>query len=331
MTDTRLLAGTTEAGNGGRALYFDFGTFWPSVRDFFNSTFFTAIAGSFAGAVGGAYAAQRIVARNKERDELLTEIRNTSAATVVAFDVCNLFVTIKQQHVKPLKDTFDGQKAELHRFRTKRHLGQIPPDTAFPFTADLRSLFLTPFPVDTLQKLVFERLSLDERRPLMLISAIGETVHGLNTSVDNRNRLVAAYKATHFADNELLYLYFGLPHGATRIINEEYPSLIYAIYRHTDDGIFFSKLLCEDLFKHNVELVNRFKKEFKTSAPTIIDRPDFTKPLKADLMPNDADYADWFTLFEKRGQTPGRQNSTSQRVKSAFRWVTELVAKKFHR
>jgi hypothetical protein len=312
-------------------LYFDFGTFWPSVRDFFNSTFFTAIAGSFAGAVGGAYAAQRIVARNRERDELLTEIRNTSAATVVAFDVCNLFVTMKQQHVKPLKDAFERQKTELHTFLTKRNLRQIPPDTAFPFTADLRTLFLPPFPVDTLQKLVFERLSLDERRPLMLISAIGETAHGLNTSVDNRNRLIASYKATHFVDNELLYLYFGLPHGATRITNEEYPSLIDAIYRHTDDGIFFSRLLCEDLFKHNVELVNRFKKDFKTSALTIIDRPDFTKPLRAGLMPNDADYEDWFTLFEKRRQTPVRQGSKSQKVKNASRWVIQLVTKKFHR
>jgi hypothetical protein len=69
----------------------------------------------------------------------------------------------------------------------------------------------------------------------MLISAIGETVHGLNTSVDNRNRLVASYKATHFADNELLYLYFGLPHGATRITNEEYPSLIERLIPRSQD------------------------------------------------------------------------------------------------
>lgn len=307
-------------------MYFDASILWPSVRDFFNSTFFTAILGSFAGAVGGAYAAQRIVARNKERDELLTEIRNTSAATVAAFAVCNSFVTIKQQHIRPLKDTFERQKAELQSFLTERRLGQIPPNLPFSFTADLRSLFLPPFQMDTLQELVFERLSLDERRPLMLISALGETGHGLNTSVDNRNRLIASYKAMDFAENELLYLYFGLPRQTTRITNDEYPSLIDAIYRQTDDGIFLSKLLCEDLFAHNVALVNRFKMAFKKSAPTIIDKPDFTKPIKGGLMPNDANYADWFTLFEKRSQAP-LQRPTWRRVKNAFGWVARLVMK----
>jgi hypothetical protein len=156
---------------------------WQSTKGFFNSVFFTAITGALAGAFAGAYGGQWIVARGREREELLTEIRNTSAATVVAFAICNSFLSIKRQHVKRLKDSFDQQKAGFLEHATKRRLGQIPKDTLFQFIADLQSLFLPPFPLETLQRQVFEKLSLDERRPLLLITTLSETVHGLNTSI----------------------------------------------------------------------------------------------------------------------------------------------------
>ena len=90
----------------------DIAALWQSSKDFLNSNFFTAIAGACAGAFAGAYGAQRIVARGKEREELLAEIRNTNAATVVALGVCNTFLAIKKQHVKRLKETFDKQKTD---------------------------------------------------------------------------------------------------------------------------------------------------------------------------------------------------------------------------
>jgi hypothetical protein len=110
--------------------------------------FFTAIIGSLAGAFAGAYGGQWIVAKGREREELLAEIRNTSAATVVAFAICNSILSIKQQHVKRLKDSFDQQKAGFLEHAKKHSLGQIPSDTPFHFIADLQSLFLPPFPLD---------------------------------------------------------------------------------------------------------------------------------------------------------------------------------------
>lgn len=277
----------------------DAGILWGSVKGFCNSVFFTSIIGSLAGAFAGAYGGQRIVARGKEREELIKEIRNTSAATVVSLAICNVFTNIKQQHVKPMKESFDAQKAALFTHLRSRRCGELPPDTAFPFTADFRSLFLPIFPIDTLRRLIFEGLSLDKRRPLMLVTGLDETIHGLNTSIENRNRLIASYKATDHTGNQLLHLYFGLPQGERRITNEEYPSSVDAIYRQTDDGIFFSKLLCDDLVDHNINLSAQYRKAFKQGAPVTIDKPDFTKIESAGLMPNEADYTDWLNLFAK--------------------------------
>ena len=50
-------------------------TMWPTLRDFL-----IAVAGSLAGAFAGAWGAQRIAERGKNRKELLEEIRNTNAA-----------------------------------------------------------------------------------------------------------------------------------------------------------------------------------------------------------------------------------------------------------
>ena len=257
---------------------------WPTAKYFFDSNFFTAIAGSCAGAFAGAIAAQRIAARGKERDELLTEIRNTNATTMIAVGMCNSFLGTKRQVVKPLKDLYDAQKAAYDD------------DHSHQFVADLRSFFLPPFPTDILRQQIFEKLSLSGR-PLLLINALSETIHGFNRSFDNRNTLIEHYKATRISSADLLPLYFGLPQGSNRVINQEYPASIEQIYHHTDDGIFYSHMLSFDLFDHGKQLAHRFKRRFGKDAPAVLNKPDFTDA--AGLMPEVGNYADWFNLVKE--------------------------------
>src|SRR5262252_2801237 len=105
----------------------------------------------------------------------------------------------------------------------------------------------------------------------MLVTSLTETVHGLNTSINNRTRLIASYHAAGMSSDDLLPLYFGLPQPGTHVINKTYPGLIDAIYRQTNDGIFY-KLLCDDLFAHNGQLGGRFKKRFGRALTGTIDK-----------------------------------------------------------
>ena len=57
---------------------------WENATTFFNSAFVISLIGALAGAYAGATAAQRIAERTKERDQLLTQIRSTNAAIMVA-------------------------------------------------------------------------------------------------------------------------------------------------------------------------------------------------------------------------------------------------------
>ena len=309
-------------------LCIDFGALWQSTKDIFNSGFFIAIVGSLAGAFAGTYGAQRIIAKGKEREELLAEIRNTNAATVVALAICNSFLSIKKQHVKCLKRSFDAQKTDyLNRVR-EFNLGQLriadPPST---LSFNLQVLILPKFPLVILRNQIFEKLSLDNRRPLMLVNSLDETVQAVNTSVTNRNRLIDAWRAAYLSPDDILPLYFGLPQEGTHTINLEYPALIDAIYQQTDDGIFYSKMLCDDLYDHNVRLINRFKQRFRADAPGAIDKPDFSTPQNEGLMPSDANYQDWITLFRRAGSSAPHRKAMSSAWLAAWHRVNRRIGR----
>ncbi len=269
---------------------------WEAAKSLANSAFATALIGSLAGAFAGAVAAQRIVERGKHREELLLEIRNTNAAIAIAFGICNTLVALKKQHVKDLKTRFDAQKAAALEFQRKRKNGEIQDDVEFVFQADLQSLQTGSLPTDILRAVVFERLSL-VGRPLNLVMTLAQTAQSLDGSVEKRNALIERYKTEFAHDNRnLTPQYFGFPYGNGHI-NLEYPGSVEAIYNQTNDGIFFSNLLCKDLHDHGQHLADEFKKKFKEEAPRV-SKVDFSTV--ADLMPDEKDYADWTSAFVKK-------------------------------
>jgi hypothetical protein len=166
------------------------------------------------------------------------------------------------------------------------------------------TLSLPPLPLAILQQQVFEKLSIIGR-PLVLVTTLSQTVHGLSASLEKRNQLIEEFKAkSPLPDDVLVPLYFGLPQKGGHV-DENYPNSVHAIYNQTDDGIFFSDLLGKDLIKYGKVLAATFKKQFGKGAPSI-NQPDFTKADKEGLMPDTRNYADWTTMFVKRetGQGP---------------------------
>lgn len=288
-----------------------FQVYWPCIKDFFNSTFFIAIAGAFAGAFAGAYIAQKIAENNKNRDELIKEIRNTNAAVILAMSICNSFIGLKRQQVKELKEKFDQLKARFLQFHAQRNNGQIGKEVAFEFEADLRSLSLLPLPMAVLQQQMFEKLSLSGR-PLSLQLALVQTAHALNEFVDRRNRLIEGYKGSPHSPDKLASLYFGLRDQSGHI-NEEYPSCLNAIHSHTDDGIFFSLLLCDDLALHGKQLEEKFAKQFGRPAPKAVSS-DFSKAKELGLIPDAAPYSDWITGFVQKEAAFSRWERLKRKV-----------------
>lgn len=266
---------------------------WPDVKDFFNSVFFIAIAGSLAGAFAGARAAQRMADKGRNREELLKEIRAANAAIMVAFGICNNLLSAKKQHIKFLKETFDRDKLSTMEGLKKQQAGT---GGVVTFLADYRTLQVLDLPTSILQTLIFEKLSV-HGRTILLATTVAQTIESLNTCIKRRNELIEGFKTGSLPDTQALALYFGFSFGGR--INEEYANAIEAIYRQTDDAIFFSSQLCNDLTRHGGELAASFKRRFGGGAPRI-HKPIFSKAVSENLMPKESDYADWMSMFVKR-------------------------------
>ena len=293
---------------------------WPDAKHFFNSIFFTAIAGSFAGAFAGAVAAQRIANKTRNKDELLKEIRATNAATMIAFGVCNSILLAKKQHIVALRESFNQHRVAARAAIAAQQAGH---GDVFEFLGDFRTFDILSLPLPILQTQVFEKLSV-QGRPLLLLTTLDQSVGGLNEAIRKRNQLVETFKARppspspSPASSEFLALYFGFPfQGRT---DQQYSDTIEAMYKQADDAIWFSAKLCSDLTAHGDQLSVTFKNKFGNGAPRI-HKPDFTKATEENLMPSDDDYGDWLRMFVKRPASLSRRDrvwrSLRRVVKSA--------------
>jgi hypothetical protein len=270
-----------------------------------NSSFSTALLGSLAGAFAGAIAAQRIAERSKRREALLTEIRSTNSAIMIAGSICNTVLAVKIQHVKPLWDKYQADEAARAEFEHKRKVGQSQGNAPFQFTAELRTFPCPTLPIGTLQDLVFNRLTV-YGRPLSTVATLAQSVVEMADAYVHRAELIEAFNSGQVPADQMPYYYFGLrlPTGHT---NRKYPDIVSAISSYTDDCIFFSSLLANDLHAHGQQLRTAYEKAFGKCAPTI-SRADFSAVKENGMHPPDTEYADWLKGFPDY-QTPTSASS----------------------
>lgn len=124
-----------------------------------NSSFGTALLAAAGGAFAGALGAQRIAEGSRRREDLLKELRNTNAATVLAATTCNTALAVKKQHVQSWYEKFRRERAALEVFLEQRKTGQIQANTPFDFQADLTIFGAPEVPVETLKHLIFHEIS----------------------------------------------------------------------------------------------------------------------------------------------------------------------------
>lgn len=269
---------------------------WQNISTFLNSNFTAALAGAFAGAM----AAQRIGDRAKQRDMLVREIRSTNAAIVVSFTVCNAGLALKKQFVKEIYKTYMAKKAELEELHRRRAAGQQPANQPFEFQADFRTLQMPLVPIDILRTQVYESISATGR-PLALVGALSGAVDSLADTIQKRNALIQQFRALGTAgEAQLPAFYFGLPYGPGHV-STEFSDTVESLHTLTDDVIFFSELLGKDLMEHGNGIINQYRKIAKVKKEKI-SALNFAEPHKEGLMPDAANYTDWFKAFPNSAQ-----------------------------
>jgi hypothetical protein len=112
-----------------------------------------------------------------------------------------------------------------------------------------------------------------------------------------RNNIIADCKANPRAQTALAQLYFGLKSKDGRT-DLSYPSSVNAILAYTDDCIWFTKRLIDDLVEHGKALTKSIKRN-----PPKISAPEFTRAIELKLIPDDVNYASWLSAFKSTHPT----------------------------
>jgi len=250
------------------------------------------VVGSLVAAFFGAYTAQRIIERREIRQKLSREIRNANVATTLSLHIANAFIGMKKQHVKQLYDDYHLSKTEVvQALKVTLPSGQRP---EFHYRADLEHLPTLELPTEHLQRIVADEISVIGR-PLLLPTMIRQVVRSQIDAVNVRNRMIDEFKKASLPHNDFAALYFGLrgPRGVDNI----YGTTVDAINAYTNDCIYFSIRLSEDLAVHARGLQQRYADQYRDKPPSVASA-DFSK-VEEGLLPSRDDYADWEKMAPK--------------------------------
>jgi hypothetical protein len=256
------------------------------------------ILGTLVTAAFGAFAGAWVASRRETKKLVTTELNAISAARALCFSICNKFLSLKGQYILDLHRDYNiDREAVLARAAAQPNI----PGAPMELRLDLQTLTPVWLPTQTLERLVFERISIRGRALVAAVDLVG-AIDALAKSIGQRNELISAIQhQTEITQQELMYRYFGLmsPTGA---VDERFASNIIALYAQTDDCIFFSRILAQDLFQHAGALHRRFAWRYRLGLPKPVQE-DWAIAEARGLMPAREKYASWLQGFRT---TPSR-------------------------
>jgi hypothetical protein len=245
---------------------------------------FIPVASAFIGAVVGGFSTQLFAKWNRESEDLLKEVRSANAACTMAYSITDSFITMKRDITKPLLDNFMSEK-ERYEVAGRNFIPGVSAPVEIKF--DLGTFKLTRTPSTHLQDIVYKSISAPTRA-ISAMAVLDRTIAGLNDFHEQRNALCEEFRLKRpHAHN-----YFGIQKGD--FTDARYSTAVTSIASYTDDAIFLSKLLGDDLRKYANRLKANLPERLKSKAP-IITSADFSKA--ADIIPDPENYPHWQTMF----------------------------------
>jgi hypothetical protein len=224
-------------------------------------------------------------------------MRSTNVATMIALSICHKVLSLKRTHVLPLATKFAADMATWNEFMRQRRTGERQGNTPPPISIDLRVVPSMTFPVVTLQRLLFDEISMSGRS-LALMTTLSETAAWLTNANAKRNELVEQIRRLPDATG-VAQLYFGAP-SASGAINPDYQDAVDAVANHTDELIYFSAALANDIATHAQRLRASWVAEFGAKHAPETAAVDFTAARQNGLMPDDAKFAEWLAGLDRQ-------------------------------
>jgi hypothetical protein len=144
---------------------------------------------------------------------------------------------------------------------------------------------------------VFEKISI-RGRALVAAADLAGAIDGLERSIEFRNEQIMEIQEAKLTFEALTDRYLGR-RTAAGIIDERFSTNVDAISAQTDDCIWFSCVLANDLLDYGNNLRKRYSWRFRLRVPKF-EPLDWGIADAAGLIPPAQNYAHWLRGFKKR-------------------------------
>ncbi|MER8802451.1 hypothetical protein [Mesorhizobium sp. M0998] len=257
--------------------------------------FVPVVVAGAAASYAGAWGAQVAIFRRDQRREVVATLRAVNAAQALCFSIGNSFMALKKQHLVAMLARFREMEKQFAEFMEKRQAAkEAEQPEKFLFQADLHTLPISKVPMDRLETIVFEKLTLDTKT-LSLVIAVSTAIDALNTSTTARNDMIAKwYEGPARPDDEILIRYLGIPFEGGA--DETYKQMLFAIESYCHDCIHFCKELAEALTKHGQGVRRKYWHHIFWRLPKVA-KADYSAPEVQELLPDPKDYEQWHKGF----------------------------------
>jgi hypothetical protein len=209
----------------------------------------------------------------------------------VAVTICNKAMALKRQHIAPMKIRYDEAKSA--------HQAEVRSPSGRPLmvSLDLATISRSKFPDDILAKLIFEKSSIGEKGAIIAIE-LSTSIENLNYACDFRTRLIDEIrKEPALTDEQLAQRYLGIENSGQTDARFSHSMEMLRLY--TDDCIFFSKMLADELLIYGRNLRNRYRWKYRLPVGKM-KGADWSMAERENLIPPPDQYANWTRVFKKR-------------------------------
>ena len=194
-----------------------------------------------------------------------------------------------------MRDRYVQARQEHDEFKERVWTHRGPPPLVHDFHADLQTITPVIVPIQVLERYVFEKNFRSRRALAAAVDLVGAIV-GLDKSIKYRNDLIAeVHKESPVQANLLMERYFGL-RNANGVTDERFKAGVEVIYNQTDDCIFFSRILADDLLTYGNGLRRKNAWKYRLGTPKL-KGADWSPAERQGLLPGNEAYASWLGGF----------------------------------
>lgn len=258
-------------------------------KPLFNLDLFRTLVAAAFGTFAGAW----ISSRAQRKKVVITEFNNVSAAMILSISICNQFLALKRQIVRPTRDNYLQAKRD-HQAYVANLLANRSTEP-FRLHTDFQTISQINSPTEALERCVFEKISVRGRALVATVDLIG-AINGLRASIEYRNNMIDDFReSTQGVPDIMPHLYLGLP-LPSGVVDQRFSHNIDALYAQTDQCIFFSRILATELLNYGNRIRRHYRWRFRLRVAEL--KPAIWTMAEAEnLIPPDEDFTDWLRGF----------------------------------